>query len=159
METKTISVTAYPWASVYGNAEVPAHLNEDEQRMYLEAHWDEIQFGNPELDYTGAEFEINENGRILELKSPVPPKEGFKYILKVYDDKYAYKEEYIRAFPIKKEGEEALKAMVEAEYGAKWDEIPKKLGLSKRNKFKPDHVAIPNGDGHTVFFIVEKLSG
>ena len=145
METKTISVTAYPWASVYGNAEVPAHLNEDEQRMYLEAHWDEIQFGNPELDYTGAEFEINENGRILELKSPVPPKEGFKYILKVY--------------PIKKEGEEALKAMVEAEYGAKWDEIPKKLGLSKRNKFKPDHVAIPNGDGHTVFFIVEKLSG
>ena len=159
METKTITVTAYPWASVYGNAEVPAHLNEDEQRMYLEAHWDEIQFGNPELDYTGAEFEINENGRILELKSPVPPKEGFKYILKVYNDEYAYGEEYIRAFLTKKEAEEALKAMIESEYGAKWDEIPKKLGLSKLDTFKPDYVAISNGDGDTVFFIVEKLSG
>lgn len=60
-ETKTINVTAYPYAVQYGTIEVPKELNEDDVKDYLYEHWNEIKFGEPELDYVGTDFDINED--------------------------------------------------------------------------------------------------
>lgn len=60
-ETKTINVTAYPYAVQYGTIEVPKELNEDDVNDYLFEHWNEIKFGEPELDYAGTDFDFNED--------------------------------------------------------------------------------------------------
>lgn len=55
---KTVSVTAYPYATQYGTIEVPAALDGDKLEQYIACHWDDIVFGEPDLDYCGTDYEI-----------------------------------------------------------------------------------------------------
>ena len=55
---KTITVTAHPYADQTGSLEIPDNLTEDEAWNYVEQHWGEIEFSEPELDYLGTSFEI-----------------------------------------------------------------------------------------------------
>lgn len=60
-ETKTIIVTAYPYAAQYGTISVPKDIvSEDEIKEYVSEHWSDIQFGEPELDYVGTDFDFCE---------------------------------------------------------------------------------------------------
>ena len=52
---KTVQVTAYPFATQYGRIDVPEDVDE---RSYVKEHWGEIEFDEPELDYSGTEFEV-----------------------------------------------------------------------------------------------------
>lgn len=53
------TITALPFATQYGTIEVPDGLSEEEERSYIEEHWGEIDFEEPELDYVGADFEVD----------------------------------------------------------------------------------------------------
>lgn len=58
---KTINVTSFPFATQWGSVEVPEYLKDPmEIRDYIVEHWDDIKFGEPDLDYCGADFEIEE---------------------------------------------------------------------------------------------------
>lgn len=54
-----LSITSYPYAVQNGTIEVPDGLSEEELMFYVEEHWDEISFSQPELDYCGTDFQIN----------------------------------------------------------------------------------------------------
>lgn len=56
--TKTYWVTAHPYANQDGTIEVPANIPADEVEDYIYNHFDEIEFGEPELDYKGTGFEF-----------------------------------------------------------------------------------------------------
>ena len=58
--TKTVNVTAYPYAVQYGSIEVDKNLSGEELTEYISEHWDEIQFGEPDLDYCGTDFDVDE---------------------------------------------------------------------------------------------------
>ena len=62
--TKTISVTAYPYAVQYGEIEVPKDLPLEKIQDYIRNHWNEISFGEPELDYCGTDFEFDDEDDI-----------------------------------------------------------------------------------------------
>ena len=51
-------VTAYPYAVTYGSINVPDDI--EDVREYISEHWDEIEFGQPVLDYCGTDFECYE---------------------------------------------------------------------------------------------------
>ena len=55
--SKTITVTAYPFATVYGTIDVPDGVEDVE--TYVSDHWDSIEFGNIDLDYCMCDYEIN----------------------------------------------------------------------------------------------------
>ena len=42
--TRTISITAYPYAHQEGTLEIPLDLTEDEVREYVKDHFDDIDF-------------------------------------------------------------------------------------------------------------------
>lgn len=65
-----VHVTAWPWATVEGTLETPEGLNEDQKRDFIEAHWSEIKFGKPSLDYTGTEYELNKSEIVMARKKP-----------------------------------------------------------------------------------------
>lgn len=48
-------ITAFPYATQYGRLEIPDGV--EDAKSYIEDHWDEIQFGEPELDYCGTDFD------------------------------------------------------------------------------------------------------
>lgn len=50
-------VRAYPFALQYGTIEIPDDVPEGELNEYIETHWENIKFDEPELDYTGTDFE------------------------------------------------------------------------------------------------------
>lgn len=52
------SVTAYPYATVWGEIEIPDDVKD--VRQYVKDHWDEIKFGEPDLDYVGTDFEVSD---------------------------------------------------------------------------------------------------
>lgn len=56
---ETIGVTAYPYARQYGEIQVPEGLDEKEKMEYIKEHWNEIKFGEPDLDYCGTDFDID----------------------------------------------------------------------------------------------------
>ena len=56
---KHITVTAYPYAMVYGHIDIPDDV--DDIDNYLEDNWDDINFGNPDLDYAGTDFDYEED--------------------------------------------------------------------------------------------------
>lgn len=68
--TEKVCVTAWPWATVEGTLETPEGLNEDQKRDFIEAHWSEIKFGKPSLDYTGTEYELNKSEIVMARKKP-----------------------------------------------------------------------------------------
>ncbi len=54
-------VTAYPYAVQYGSLIVPDELSDQaEIEEYVREHFDEIEFGEPDLDYAGTVFDICE---------------------------------------------------------------------------------------------------
>lgn len=60
---KTVTVTASPYATVYGSIKVPDNITENNVKEYVKEHFNEIKFGTPDLDYAGTEFdcEIEDN--------------------------------------------------------------------------------------------------
>ena len=56
--TKTI--TAQPFATQYGTIEVPDELSEEEVREYVNDHFNDIEFDEPDLDYAGTDIEISD---------------------------------------------------------------------------------------------------
>ena len=62
--TVEYSVTALPFAVQHGTISVSKDIaaqGEGAVRAYIEDKWDSIQFGEPDLDYCGADFDISEN--------------------------------------------------------------------------------------------------
>lgn len=58
-KTKTVEVTAYPYATQFGSIQVPEELEDgDELHDYIEEHWNDIKFSEPELEYCGIDFEF-----------------------------------------------------------------------------------------------------
>ena len=57
MKTKTLYVTAYPYASQTGALEIPPNLAKDDIQSYVQNHWKEINFNPVELDYAGTDFD------------------------------------------------------------------------------------------------------
>ncbi len=58
---RKICVTAYPYAVQYGSLIVPDELiDQAEIEEYVREHFDEIEFGEPDLDYAGTVFDICE---------------------------------------------------------------------------------------------------
>ena len=55
---KTVTVVAYPYATISGKISIPDHLTGAEINEYVDCHWDDIDLGEPELDYKGADIEI-----------------------------------------------------------------------------------------------------
>ncbi len=53
-------VTATPYTVQYGMLKVPDDTLEKEYQKYLKAHFDEVQFGVPELDYRGTDIKFDE---------------------------------------------------------------------------------------------------
>ena len=59
-KTKEISVIAYPYAVQYGTILVPTEIvGEDKIKEYVSEHWNDIWFGEPDLDYCGTDFNID----------------------------------------------------------------------------------------------------
>lgn len=52
------TVLAYPFASICGDIDIPDDVDDVEQ--YVIEHWNEIVWGEPELDYCGTDFEVEE---------------------------------------------------------------------------------------------------
>ena len=57
---KTATITAYPYATQTGLLNIPDDITDpDERKEYIENHWNEIEFGEPALDYCGTDFDID----------------------------------------------------------------------------------------------------
>ena len=57
---KTATITAYPYATQTGLLNIPDDITDpDARKEYIENHWDEIEFGEPDLDYCGTDFDID----------------------------------------------------------------------------------------------------
>ena len=54
-----VFVESSPYATQNGSIWVPKGMTEDEERKYITDHWDEIRFGEPELDYEGTDFTVS----------------------------------------------------------------------------------------------------
>ena len=59
--TKTVSVTAYPYAVQNGEIDIPNNISSEKIQEYIRDHWNEIRFGDPELDYRGTDFEFDDD--------------------------------------------------------------------------------------------------
>ena len=59
-KTRTLNVTAYPYAVMYGTIEVPANVPDNELDAYVCEHFNEVKFGEPQLDFAGTDFDIEE---------------------------------------------------------------------------------------------------
>ena len=57
---KHVTVTAYPYAVQHGELDVPEGLSAEEEKEYINSHFEEIAFGAPDLDYNGTDFEWTE---------------------------------------------------------------------------------------------------
>lgn len=57
-----INVTAYPYATVFGDLEVPDDVmngSDEKLREYISVHWDQIDFGEPDLAFQGCDYEFD----------------------------------------------------------------------------------------------------
>ncbi len=59
-KTRTLNVTAYPCAVVSGTIEIPADVPDDKLDAYVSEHFDDVDFGEPQLDFADTDFDINE---------------------------------------------------------------------------------------------------
>ena len=57
-KTRTLNVIAYPYAVMYGTIEVPMEVTDDELDGYVTEHFDDVKFGEPQLDFKGTDFDI-----------------------------------------------------------------------------------------------------
>lgn len=51
-------IRAYPYAIQHGVLEMPDDIEEDMREEYINEHWNEIRFDEPELDYADTDMEI-----------------------------------------------------------------------------------------------------
>lgn len=51
-------ITTFPYAIQYGVLEMPDNIEEDKREEYIVEHWDDIEFGEPDLDYAGTDMDI-----------------------------------------------------------------------------------------------------
>ena len=58
MKKKKLSVQFFPYASQWGTIVIPEYLSEEEQKEYILEHFNEVEFGEVNLDYKGTEFDI-----------------------------------------------------------------------------------------------------
>ena len=60
-EGRKFCVTAYPYAVQWGTIIVPEEYQTKlEVENYIDEHFDDIEFGQPDLDYAGTDWECNE---------------------------------------------------------------------------------------------------
>ena len=52
-----VNITAHPYATVYGTIEVPDGV--EDIKAYIDEHFDDIDFGNPDIDYQGTDYDID----------------------------------------------------------------------------------------------------
>lgn len=52
------TIRAYPYAIQCGVLEMPDNIEEDMREEYINEHWNEIKFDEPELDYADTDMEI-----------------------------------------------------------------------------------------------------
>lgn len=50
-------VVAYPYAVQYGTVNVPDTVKPEDVDDYITEHWNDIKFGEANLDYAGTDFE------------------------------------------------------------------------------------------------------
>ena len=55
---KTYLVTAFPYAVQNGKITVPDDVID--VNKYIKNHWNGIEFNEPDLDYFGTDFDVNE---------------------------------------------------------------------------------------------------
>ena len=60
IEKKRYWVAVQPYASQNGTIMVPADIPADEVDTYISEHFGEIEFGEPQLDYKGIDYEFGE---------------------------------------------------------------------------------------------------
>ena len=58
--TKKVVVISYPFVTQYGEIEVPADLNGLALRKHIEEHFNDIRFSEPNLDYKGADLDVED---------------------------------------------------------------------------------------------------
>jgi hypothetical protein len=54
-----VTVVAYPYVTQYGGLNIPDDV--EDRQQYVADHWNEIEFGRPEFDYAGTDFDIEED--------------------------------------------------------------------------------------------------
>lgn len=57
-----LNITAYPYATINGDLEVPDDvMNGSDEKLhdYICNHWDEIKFGEADLDFQGCNYEFD----------------------------------------------------------------------------------------------------
>ena len=55
---KTVYIRAYPYAIQEGYIDIPDNIKGNENiQKYLTDHFNEIKFGEPNLDYAGTDFD------------------------------------------------------------------------------------------------------
>ena len=59
-KTRTLNVIAYPYAVMYGTTEIPADVPDNELDAYVSEHFNDVKFGEPQLDFKGTDFDIEE---------------------------------------------------------------------------------------------------
>lgn len=55
---KEIEICAYPYAVQFGKINIPNEVPKEEYKNYIINHWNDIKFGDPELDYENTDFEF-----------------------------------------------------------------------------------------------------
>lgn len=56
-----LHITAYPYATIDGDLEVPDDvINGSDEKLhdYICDHWEEIEFGEADLDFRGCDYEF-----------------------------------------------------------------------------------------------------
>lgn len=52
-----VSIFAHPYCNICGEIEIPDDVKESEIENYIEKHWHQIKFGEPDLDYACTDWE------------------------------------------------------------------------------------------------------
>ena len=59
-DTRDATITAYPYAVQYGTLAIPKDITEPNAlQEYVNEHWNEIDFSEPDLDYSGTDVDID----------------------------------------------------------------------------------------------------
>jgi len=60
-KTREVTVIAHPYADITGTIQIPKDIKgEEDIRNYVNNHWKDISFGEPNLDYCGTDIEIED---------------------------------------------------------------------------------------------------
>lgn len=57
-----LHITAYPYATIDGDLDVPDEVvngSDEKLHEYISDHWEEIEFGEVDLDFQGCDYEFD----------------------------------------------------------------------------------------------------